>query len=211
MSNYDFRLACERGDLEAAKELYNRGFKDPTGLRGACEFGHLEVVMWLNETFPEWTIHDREEYGFRWACGNGHLHVVLYLLEMFPTIDVHARDDYAFRWACGNGYINVAIYLYFEIGNMDIHALNDSAFQLSAEAGHLTVAQWLCGFNGVNVRVHDDKSLLIASRNKFIRIVEWLLEYSPGMKNRIQNDFAFRFLCVNYEFSLFEHIPEFQC
>lgn len=46
-TNYDFRLACENGDLDLAKELYELGFFDQTVFRGACEFGHIEVAIFL--------------------------------------------------------------------------------------------------------------------------------------------------------------------
>lgn len=209
--SYEFRLACETGNLELAKKLYLLGYREPTILRGACEFGHYEIVDWIiNELSIRndiiFNIHDREEYAFRWACENGHLHIVIYLLEKFPDINVRIRDDYAFRWSCGNGHINIAIWLLEHYPEIDIHALDESAFKLAAEAGYDYVCEWLYRFGNINLRINNDIIFLLACRNGFINIALFILQICPDIRNRLNNEFNFKWECVNKRFELYEGI-----
>ena len=60
-------------------------------LRFACANGHLHIVQYLLERFPELNIKDirsEQNLDLRCACHNGHLHVVRFLLEKFPELNI---------------------------------------------------------------------------------------------------------------------------
>ncbi len=57
--SYKFRLACETGDLDLCKELFRDGVYDKIGFRSACEFGHVEIAMWILSVDDTINIHDR--------------------------------------------------------------------------------------------------------------------------------------------------------
>jgi ankyrin repeat protein len=110
--------ACETGDLEVIRQLYesyptiNISLNNNNAFLLACQNGHLKVVRQLYEWKPTINILARDDWAFISACQNGHLEVVRQLLEWNPTIDISAYDDSAFIMACKNGHLEVVKQLY---------------------------------------------------------------------------------------------------
>jgi ankyrin repeat protein len=71
----------------------------------ACEYGRLEVVKYLAETYQS---HKNigQEY-FELACENGHTETVKYLLELVPDFDVHVGDNIIIKMAVENKHYDI--------------------------------------------------------------------------------------------------------
>lgn len=140
--NYEFKMACMRGNLELIKflttdckllesghGLANIHADHELGFQWACRWGHRDVIKFLTtskelvEAGHSWVdIHTNEEYGFQLACSEGHLEIVKFLTRSSELVDaghswvdVQAGKDRAFQWACQNERWNVVEYLIFDL------------------------------------------------------------------------------------------------
>ncbi|KAI9905965.1 hypothetical protein PsorP6_014381 [Peronosclerospora sorghi] len=97
----------------------------------AAEFGHLDILRWLNENRREGCTTDAMDMA---AC-NGHLEIVQWLHE-------NTREGCttnAIDFAAHNGHLEVVKWLHFNREEGATHYAIDNA----ATHGHLDVIQWL--------------------------------------------------------------------
>ena len=94
--NYAVQSACERGYLEMAQFLLEKGANirasQDMALRKACGNGHLPVVQFLVEQGAD--IHAREDLALREAAKRNHFELVEFLLQ--SGADPHAKNDLIF-------------------------------------------------------------------------------------------------------------------
>ena len=113
----DFVFACQRGDLDIAKSLFEQhptidvSFNNEYAFRYACIDGKLNTAKWLLEIKPTINMYVNNQTLFQYTCANGHLPVAKWLLEIKPSIDISGNNDWAFRTACKNGHLEVAEWL----------------------------------------------------------------------------------------------------
>lgn len=114
-----FLIACEHGQLEMAKHLYNNG-------------------LYCNSTV-ERDIYLDYNYIFRTVCKNGYLEMA----KWFRTLNVITlNDNLSFVVSCACNQLEVAKWLY-SLGTIDIHHNNDYILKYSEN----TVKEWLQTIN----------------------------------------------------------------
>lgn len=89
--NFEFRWACQNGDLDKVKYL----------LTSTDINVHADI-------------HAQDDYGFRLACANGHLEVVKYLLTS-PELKEYADIHKGFRCACINGGFKILNFFVYDM------------------------------------------------------------------------------------------------
>ena len=105
--NYAVQSACERGYLEMAQFLVEKGANirasQDMALRKACGNGHLPVVQFLVEQGAD--IHAREHLALREAAKRNHFELVEFLLQ--SGADPHAKNDLIFSFVTNPAMLNL--------------------------------------------------------------------------------------------------------
>lgn len=115
-----------------------------------CLNGHLNVAMWLQETFDLTCAEARMgcNNALQCACSNGHLHVARWLHQTFSlnAEDAKMVNNLALRWACRGGHLSTAQWLQKTFGMTaeNIGPVRNYLLQWPRENGHHHVVQWLC-------------------------------------------------------------------
>ena len=114
LKNFNFLIACNKGNLKVAQSLYLLEDKPDiyiynNAFKLACKLGKLSVAKWL------YTICDKANIDlydiFINACVYRQLEIIkwLYLLENKP--DIRQNNDYVFKYICEKGYRDIAEWL----------------------------------------------------------------------------------------------------
>ena len=105
--NYAVQSACERGYLEMAQFLVEKGANiraaQDMALRKACGNGHLPVVQFLVGKGAD--IHAREDLALREAAKRNHFELVEFLLQC--GADPHAKNDLIFSFITNPVMLNL--------------------------------------------------------------------------------------------------------
>ena len=129
-----FEWACENGNLERAKLLYEK-YKTQINLsRNRCQT-------------------------FRTVCSQNYRTIAEFLYiksheKGQEPIDIHAHTDEAFTTACEYGYLGLAKWLY-ETDQYSTESI-DSGMRHACSNGRLELAMWLCSI-GARVHAHCEE------------------------------------------------------
>ncbi|MEM3857933.1 MAG: ankyrin repeat domain-containing protein [Candidatus Micrarchaeaceae archaeon] len=118
MADEDFKNACYTGNLELAKEIYEKYKID---------------------------IHKKNDLIFRWTCRYGHLEILKWLHSL--GVDVRVNNDQSFVLACSGGNLDVAKWLYEMDSNIDINVNDSEPLIMACTSGNLDLVKWLTGLN----------------------------------------------------------------
>ena len=100
----EFMAACNNGSIKRVQELLDQGV-DPSaynnsGIRWACENGHIKVVkllLSLDESKGIDPSADNND-GFQWACYGDHIEVIKVLLSLDESRGVDPSTDEYYRF-----------------------------------------------------------------------------------------------------------------
>ncbi len=152
---YEFITYCERGDLEAAKEIYNLNPNleisklDEYAFALACNSKNLELVKWLLQIKPDIDIAIDSNKPFNAACAKplsnacsgGHVEIAKFLYDLLPIKPV--IDNKLFRVACSQGCKSLANW-FLELENeIDISENLSIAFTMACQTKNLDFINWL--------------------------------------------------------------------
>lgn len=81
----------------------------------ACEYGNLEIAKLLFEICPRIDARSNQDYAFEFACRKGFLKIAKWLIEIYPQIKFYNKEsNHIFKQICANGHLAVAMW-YIEI------------------------------------------------------------------------------------------------
>lgn len=160
-----FDYTASKGQLTVLKFLNSLGVcGSEYAMNGACEHGHLDVVVWLHTNCKEGCTVD----AMNWAAENGHLDVVVWLHENRNE----GCTEYAFDNAARNGHLEVVEWLHYYVGI----GFTDSMFALVVGNRHLHIVKWL--FKHISTRWHSANSAIdIAIFNGDTEMVKLLMNH----------------------------------
>ena len=149
LDDFAFLMSCKHNHLDIVKllasirgkyeiDISRNGY---AAFRSACEYGSLDVVKFLLQTYNI-NVHSKNEYAFQLACENGHLDVVKLLVENYE-IKINAQDDYALRWACKNGFLEIVKFL-LSLSTNSLFKDNNSLFKINPHAKDNYAFRWAC-------------------------------------------------------------------
>jgi hypothetical protein len=190
MLSSEFHRACERGDIEVAKqELLKELTLETIGhaFERVCFEGHLEFAKWILELSPNKSATIGFEPFVR-ACRNRQLAVAEWLVSLKPFIfelrqlpsgklTAIIKDHHlAFRHACLTGDLEAAQWLLTQKPRMAISKMElEEIFGVACLKGHLELAQWLLEVRP-KIDIHADKDFALHSATKHgqTHIIQWL-------------------------------------
>ena len=112
----------------------------------ACSKGHIDIVKWFIETFPDKNklIHYNNDISLRWACQGGYLDIVQLIVntskdKKMNSINFSLQNDVLLRVACQKGHTCVVDYLLSCYKITSIYVNN--AFINACSSGHLDIAK----------------------------------------------------------------------
>lgn len=129
----------------------------------ACESGQLEIMKLLYNIIKDLDLNLDNNFLFRNSCENGYVDIVKWLLENSKNpINIRMMNEYPFRISCKNGYLELAKLLYqLGIDNNDpinITAKHHYAFIRSSENNHIETAKWLTSLCSIyHLSIDDDE------------------------------------------------------
>jgi hypothetical protein len=196
MPSSKFHRACEKGDIEVAKQELLKEKKMSVddvahAFRRACAEGLLELAKWILEMSPSKSIieHDCHE-PLVIACRMRRVEVAEWLVTLKPfTYEVRLlesgklkgiiRDTHlAFRHACLVGDIEAAQSLLQDHPRMAISKMElEEIFGVVCLKGFLELAKWLLSVKPkINVSADRDFALKSSIKHKQTHVVAWLTE-----------------------------------
>lgn len=180
-NDYNFVLACEKGNLEMVKFLYSELHLSPfaqggLGLHWAARNGHIDVLKYLILTLKV-PADLNESSAVAAASENGHLECLQFLIAC--SADPHAGNGKALVEACMNGHIHVAQFLVQE-RKVAIHS--QALFQ-ACKQGFANVVEFLID-NGADVSADNNSALMGAVASGDLKILERLLKEGVDPNSR---------------------------
>lgn len=162
--------ACEHGHLHIVKYLHTNGVNiDNYDLIISCKGGHLGVVKYLldNGNIKYLTNNFNVDSTLIIASEKGHLDLIKYLLTKGPFSQ--SEIDYSVQDALKNKHTEIVKIL------LDHGADHSKAIRQAAKYDNLEIVQHL-----IEKVYHIDKDaiFLIASRNNYPEIVNFIMDYS---------------------------------
>jgi hypothetical protein len=196
MPSSQFHRACERGDIEVAKEELLKGKLsfDTIGeaFCRACFEGQLELAKWILELSPNSsaTISFSMNEPLIGACRNKQLEVAKWLVSLKPFLfevkelpndklkAIIKNDHLAFRHACLTGDLEAAQWILTEKPRMAIYKMElEEIFGIACSNGHLDIAQWLLEVRPkIDIHANNDFAFESATKNGYTHIIQWLKE-----------------------------------
>ena len=156
-----FSIACEEGNVEVAKLLFNHDQDQAGKLHVASQFGNTEICQFLIENLPNHVLNTRNNNGntaFHLACQNGHLETVKIMVKKMTSIDLNIKTNNGstpFHFACQSGSLELVKYFVENISWIDFSAKNND--------GH-TAFHWAMGENNKIENILDIAQFLISQR-----------------------------------------------
>ena len=196
MLSSEFQRACERGEIEKAKEELLKDEKLTQhdigyAFRIACFQGHLELAKWILEMSPSKSIISFECHEpLLSACRNRKLEVAEWLVSLKPFLyevrqlesgklkAIIKNDISVFRHACLVGDLEVAQWSLSEKPRMAITKMElDEIFGVVCLKGFLELAQWLLQVKPkIDISAEKDFALKSAIKHGQTEVVSWLNE-----------------------------------
>jgi hypothetical protein len=190
MLSSEFHRACERGDIEVAKQELLKDFTlDNIGsaFERACFEGHLEFAQWILDLSTNKSATIGSEPFVR-ACRNRQLHVAEWLVSLKPFLfevrqlpsgklkPIIKDDHLAFRHACLVGDFEAAQWLLTQKPRMAISKMElEEIFGIACLKGHLELAQWLLLVRPtIDIHYQTDFALHSATKHGQTHIAQWL-------------------------------------
>lgn len=149
-----FKLACDHGNLLAAKGFYERSIPSDNQMEKAMDNaireGHLPVVQWMT-TLP-WYTNDgptrrAESNSFIMvlsAIHYGKLEIVKHLYnDKLHRVQLEDCGNYRFIDICEQGYLDIAKWLYMTVKHWPLRECGDRMLAAAVKNGHVDVARWL--------------------------------------------------------------------
>lgn len=180
-----FKLACESGNLERAKNMYTLGqvnyrCDQDYGLRVAAQNGHAALVEWLLSigSSPK----SASNFAIRRAAANGHEHVVALLLEHPETHPAANRMEALYRSA-RNGHAPVVSLLLRALPKPSLGIIGDIAMEDAIKCNDMGVFQAFYDDARVDRAQHDNYFLCLAAylgRDEMVGQLLAVPEVHPG-------------------------------
>jgi len=225
--NWAIVYACETGDMEISKWLYEKRSDYPMlyweyAFMWSCMYGKLDIIKWIYSIKPDININadcgdcddggfeNANVNGFTMACTNGKLDVAKWLLEIDPIKTLSGIEEFkTFALVCkekkyindivGNSYDPLPILKWLiEIKpDIDIHKENELAFCYAC-LYNIDIAKWLLEIKpDINISIDND---YIFTNTECINTSKWLLEIKPDINIEADNHAAFKIACkYNYQ------------
>ena len=192
----EYHRACERGDIEAAKQELLKEEKRSDNFMGyaftrACFEGHLELAKWILDMNPSKSIiSHRVHMPIMEACRNNKAEVAEWIVSLKPYLYSvkylkHGKikatiinNRSTFCDACYDGDLETAKRLLIAKPKMDISKTElNKIFGEACLKGFLELAQWLLSVKpDIDISAKKDFALKSALENGHTEIVAWLTE-----------------------------------
>jgi hypothetical protein len=195
MLTSEFHRACERGDIEVAKQELLKDFTlDNIGsaFERVCFEGHLEFAQWILDLSTNKSATIGSEPFVR-ACRNRQLHVAEWLVSLKPFLfevrqlpsgklkPIIKDHHLAFRCACIVGDFEAAQWLLAQKPRMPISKMEfDEIFAIACINGHLEIAQWLLL---VRPKIDIHSALHAATKHGQEHIIQWISTFGKVEPN----------------------------
>ena len=205
----NLKLICGYLDKNGKNEKYNLDIAgcnhthkwdnfNNWAIRRACYNGHLPIVVYLLENYPQVDITAHDNCAISLACSYGHLPIVVYLLENYPEVDITANYNKVICRVCENGYLPVVKYLLENYPEVDITAYNNCAIRWACYNGHIEIVKYLLEkYPEVDITATNNFAIRWACEVGHLPIVVYLVmtclkkildeSLSKGVINRIIN------------------------
>jgi antitoxin component HigA of HigAB toxin-antitoxin module len=119
-------------------------------LLSSCEYGHLEIVKYLINTFDlkvEDTKGIDDHDALQISCATGHLEIIKFLVDTFKLTakDIKSYNNSALRLSCTHGHLEVVKYLVdtFKLTAEDARSNSNFALHWAYRNNHLEVVKYL--------------------------------------------------------------------
>lgn len=151
----------------------------------ACEKGDFNRVKELFEQGVDMNIYDN--YAFRKTCTNGHFEMAKWIYK-YGNVDIYSINSGHYNVlcceVCKNNHLNIAKWLY-DLRRLDNGSNYNTLFHIVSRYSNLKTLQWLYEKEHKNIDVYDDYLLRNSLRNKNngIEIAKWI--YSKYDKSEI--------------------------
>lgn len=149
--------------------------------RWGCEYGRLEMVMWMANRYHLVTEDARghNNHALRESCKHGRLETAKWLVSRFRfnVNDIRTNNNEALRWACDYGHIETIMWMvdYFKLSRDDITSSDNEAIRWCCENGHLELAKWLVKrFKLGRDDLEQSGAMEASHRMSQIAVVNWL-------------------------------------
>ncbi len=191
MLSSEFHRACERGDIEVAKQELLKDFTlDNIGsaFERACFEGHLEFAQWILDLSTNKSATIGSEPFVR-ACRNRQLHVAEWLVSLKPFLfevrqlpsgrlkPIIKDDHLEFRHACFVGDLEAAQWLLAQKHRIPISKREfDEIFAIACINGHVEIARLLLL---VRPKIDIHSALHAATKHGQAHIIQWITTLPP--------------------------------
>lgn len=189
MYPYEFKEACENGDIEKVKRMLIEDtenvidlFAYYSGFIRTCAGGHLDISKLLVKESPGLNVSIYEDLPLNCACRYGHLHIVKWLIENF-SVNVHVNEDKPFRTTCEYGHRDIAELLIDTYPDINIRSFGDKPLILASKNGHLDVVKLLISKDS---NMNDADAFLAACRKSKYDVVFYLYTVSKNKEQLME-------------------------